>query len=252
MRTRRLWAGVILSVAVLAFQATPALAASTAHGKVCNVPALKGKKLAAAKKALKKANCGVGKVTNKASATVAKGKVISSQPGKGAKKKAGTKVKLKVSSGKKPASGKSCKVPAVKGKTLGAAKSALKKANCAVGKVTDKASSTVAKGKVISSSPKAGTTHKAGTKVALTVSSGKTPPKKTCTVPNVVGDTLAAAKAALTKANCSTGTVTNKASSKVAKGKVISSSPKAGTKHPAGTKVKLTVSSGPAYPVPKT
>lgn len=252
MRTGRLWAGVILSVAVLAFQATPALAVSTAHGKVCNVPALKGKKLAAAKKALKKANCGVGKVTNKASATVAKGKVISSKPGKGAKKKAGTKVKLTVSSGKKAASGKSCKVPAVKGKTLAAAKSALKKANCAVGKVTDKASSTVAKGRVISSSPKAGTKHKAGTKVALTVSSGKTPPKKTCTVPNVVGDTLAAAKAALTKANCSTGTVTNKASSKVAKGKVISSSPKAGTKHPAGTKVKLTVSSGPAYPVPKT
>jgi beta-lactam-binding protein with PASTA domain len=183
MRARRLWAGVILSVAVLAFQATPALAASTAHGKVCNVPALKGKKLAAAKKALKKANCGVGKVTNKASATVAKGKVISSKPGKGAKKKAGTKVALTISSGKHGGTG--------------------------------------------------------------------TTPKKSCVVPNVVGDTLAAAKAALKNANCSTGTVTTKTSATVTKGDVILSRPKAGTKHKAETKVKLTVSSAPGYSVPK-
>ena len=71
-------------------------------------------------------------------------------------------------------------------------------------------------------------------------------------MPNVVGDTLAAAKAALKNANCSTGTVTNKASATVAKGDVVSSSPKAGTKHKAGTKVKLTVSGGPAYKVPKS
>jgi len=52
------------------------------------------------------------------------------------------------------------------------AKTALKKANCAVGKVTTSKSSKVAKGAVISSSPKAGTSHKSGTKVALKVSSG--------------------------------------------------------------------------------
>ena len=46
----------------------------------CKVPALKGKTLAAAKKALKKANCAVGTVTNKPSSKVAKGKVISSKP----------------------------------------------------------------------------------------------------------------------------------------------------------------------------
>ena len=226
----------------------------------CKVPALKGKTLAAAKKALKKANCAVGTVTNKPSAKVSKGKVISSKPGSGAKRKAGAKVALKVSSGKKKAGGgkgstnKACKVPALKGKTLAAAKKALKKAQCGVGAVTKKASSTVAKGKVISSSPKAGTKHKAGTKVKLTVSGGKTgtTPKKSCVVPNVVGDTLAAAKAALKNANCSTGTVTNKASATVAKGDVVSSSPKAGTKHKAGTKVKLTVSGGPAYKVPKS
>jgi beta-lactam-binding protein with PASTA domain len=227
----------------------------------CKVPKVKGKTLAAAKKALKKAHCGVGKVKKAASAKVAKGKVISSKPGAGAKRKAGAKVALTVSRGKKAGTGKgstkkSCEVPAVKGKTLAAAKKALKKANCAVGKVTKKASSTVAKGKVISTKPGAGTKHKAGMKVALTVSSGKrgttTPPKKACIVPNVVGKALAAAKTALKKANCSAGTVTKKASGTVAKGDVISSSPNAGTKHKAGTKVKLTVSSGPGYSVPKS
>jgi len=188
--------------------------------------------------------------------------VISSKPGAGSKHKAGTKVALTVSSGKKAGKGKgstknACKVPSVKGKTLAAAKSALKHAHCGVGAVTKKASAKVAKGKVISSKPGAGSKHKAGTKVALTVSSGKhggtgTTPKKACVVPTVVGDTLAAAKAALKKANCSTGTVTKKASGTVTKGDVISSSPKAGTKHKAGTKVKLTVSSGPGYSVPKS
>ena len=66
------------------------------------------------------------------------------------------------------------------------------------------------------------------------------------------GKTLAAAKKALKKANCGVGTVTRKASSTVAKGKVISTKPGAGTKHKAGTKVKLTVSSGPGYSVPKS
>ncbi len=224
----------------------------------CKVPAVKGKTPAAAKKALKKAHCGVGTVTKKASSTIAKGKVISSRPGARATRKAGFKVALKVSSGKKAATGSktACKVPAVKGKTLAAAKTALKKAHCGVGTVTKKASSTIAKGKVISSRPKAGTKHKTGTKVALTVSGGKhggtgTSPKKACIVPNVVGDALAAAKAALKNAKCSPGTVTKKASATVTKGDVISSSPKAGTKHRAGTKVKLTVSSGPGYSVPK-
>jgi eukaryotic-like serine/threonine-protein kinase len=186
---------------------------------------------------------------------------ISTSPASGTSRSAGTKVALTITSGKaktkggKGSSKKTCKVPKVKGKTLGAAKKALKKANCATGKVTHKASKSVAKGKVISSKPGAGSKHKAGTKVALTVSSGKvktTSPKKACVVPNVVGDTLAAAKTALKKANCSTGAVTKKASGTVAKGDVISSSPKAGTKHKAGTKVKLTVSSGPAYSVPKS
>jgi hypothetical protein len=77
------------------------------------------------------------------------------------------------------------------------------------------------------------------------------PPKKPkpkpgakCVVPKLAGDTLAAAKAALTKAHCAVGKVAQRKSKTVAKGHVISSSPGAGTKRPAGTMVNLTTSNG--------
>lgn len=68
---------------------------------------------------------------------------------------------------------KLCLVPKLRGSSLVAAENALKHANCVAGKVTKRASATVPKGKVISSSPTAGSKRNAGTKVALTVSRGK-------------------------------------------------------------------------------
>jgi subtilase family serine protease len=68
--------------------------------KACIVPKLKGKTLKAAKSALKKAHCKAGKVSKKFS-KVKKGHVISSKPGAGKHKPAGTKVNLAVSKGKK-------------------------------------------------------------------------------------------------------------------------------------------------------
>jgi hypothetical protein len=68
--------------------------------------------------------------------------------------------------------------------------------------------------------------------------------KAGCVVPKVTGLTKNAAAKRIKKAGCKVGKVTNKHSSKVRKGKVISSKPKAGKKEPAGTKVALVVSSG--------
>ena len=62
-----------------------------------------------------------------------------------------------------------CVVPRVRGKTLGAAKSALRLAHCGVGAVKTVRSATVATGKVISQSPVAGRVLAPGTKVKLTV-----------------------------------------------------------------------------------
>jgi hypothetical protein len=74
--------------------ATPPPAASTAPR--CVVPKLKGKKLAAAKKALKKAHCAVGKVTKRNSGARRSGRVLSSKPRAGSKRPGGTRVVLVV------------------------------------------------------------------------------------------------------------------------------------------------------------
>ena len=62
-----------------------------------------------------------------------------------------------------------CVVPKVKGKKLAAAKTAIKKAHCAVGKITKVASSPKNRGKVVSQSPKPGKHLPRGSKVALKV-----------------------------------------------------------------------------------
>jgi uncharacterized delta-60 repeat protein len=68
---------------------------------VCVVPKAKGKTLVAAKRAIVKAHCSVGKVTRAFSATVKNGRVISQRPKPGAKLAAGSRVTLKVSKGQK-------------------------------------------------------------------------------------------------------------------------------------------------------
>lgn len=68
---------------------------------------------------------------------------------------------------------KPCLVPNLKGKTLGAAKRALKSDFCAVGKITHSFSRSVKKGRVISEKPKAGTQLAHGGRVGLLLSKGK-------------------------------------------------------------------------------
>ena len=84
----------------------------------------------------------------------------------------------------------------------------------------------------------------------LTATVTTTPPPtpaalRRCVVPKLAGKTLAAAKAALSKASCKTGKVTRAKSRRIKKGRVISSKPKAGTSRPNGAAVALVVSRGP-------
>jgi hypothetical protein len=65
-------------------------------------------------------------------------------------------------------------------------------------------------------------------------------------VPNVVGDTQAAATTAITAAGLTLGTVTTQSSPNVASGNVISETPIAGASVSSGSAVNLVVSSGPA------
>jgi uncharacterized delta-60 repeat protein len=75
--------------------------ATATFNALCVVPKLKGKTLRAAKRALTKAHCSVGKVTRVFSAKVKKGRVLSQKPKPGTKLNAGSKVRLTLSKGKK-------------------------------------------------------------------------------------------------------------------------------------------------------
>jgi hypothetical protein len=81
--------------------------------------------------------------------------------------------------------------------------------------------------------------------------SASTTPTPTVSVPNVVGQTQAAASTAITGAGLVVGTVTQQASSTVSSGMVISESPAAGASVASGASVALVVSSGaPMLAVP--
>jgi hypothetical protein len=70
------------------------------------------------------------------------------------------------------------------------------------------------------------------------------PAPKKCTVPDVVGKTLDAAKAAIKKAHCTTGNVSYATSRKVKKNVVMSQSRNPGHVYAANAKINLVVSRG--------
>jgi Big-like domain-containing protein/PASTA domain-containing protein len=87
--------------------------------------------------------------------------------------------------------------------------------------------------------------------ISITVGSPGPPPlptpkpkPKKCTVPDVVGKSLDAAKAAIAKGHCTTGSVHHARSKKVKKGYVLSQSHRPGQKLAVNTKINLVVSRG--------
>jgi DNA-binding beta-propeller fold protein YncE len=132
-------------------------------------------------------------------------------------------------------------VPDVVGQTQAGAASAITGAGLRVGKVTQQSSRTAPLGDVMSESPTAGANVWKGSAVDMVISTG-------IAVPNVVGQTQAAATSAITGAGLVLGTVTQQSSSSVASGSVISESPTAGTGVASGSTVNLVVSSGDPSP----
>jgi eukaryotic-like serine/threonine-protein kinase len=137
-------------------------------------------------------------------------------------------------------------VPRVAGETLQAAKSQLKGAGFKVGNVTNQASSTVPKDRVIGTSPAAGSSVAKGSTIKIVESSG---PAKV-RVPKVTGLTEAAATSALTQAHLKVNSVKGHSSS-FGPGQVISQTPPANSSVPRGSTVTITVNShGPSLKVP--
>lgn len=131
-------------------------------------------------------------------------------------------------------------VPNVVGQAQAAAQTAITAAGLTVGTITNAPSNTVPAGKVISQEPAAGATAPSGSAVNLVISSGP----QEASVPNVVGQTQAAAQTAITVAGLTVGTVVTAPSNTVPAGAVISQDPAGGTVVPLGTPVNLVVSFG--------
>ena len=77
-----------------------ATAVSPAAARHCVVPKLKGKTLAASKRALRTAHCKLGKVTRRHSRSVRKGRVIAQRPKPGTRKEVGGAVAITLSRGR--------------------------------------------------------------------------------------------------------------------------------------------------------
>jgi VWFA-related protein len=136
-------------------------------------------------------------------------------------------------------------VPNVVNQLEAAARTAITNANLVVGTVTQQPSATVAAGRVISQNPAGGVGVAASSAVNMVVSTGPVPTPGPVAVPNVVNQTQTAATAAITGAGLVLGTVTQRSSTTVVAGSVISQNPSAGTSVSLGSQVALVVSTGP-------
>jgi beta-lactam-binding protein with PASTA domain len=137
-------------------------------------------------------------------------------------------------------SGRYASIPVVAGDSVNLARTALTTHGFTVAKVSPVPSNDVPKGTVVGTSP-SGRAGK-GAAVTILVSSGPF----TSVVPNVHGDTLAAAQAALQRVHLVP--VVQKVGSNSPVGTVLRTNPAAGTSWPQTKSVTILVAGGPAIP----
>ena len=205
-------------------------------GKV-TVPDVRGMSEEGAKALLNKKGLGIQVVTRKESKKYKAGKISKQTPEAGEKVSKHTKIEVVVSSG---LVGSKKAIPYVSGMSETEAQNELEEAGF---KVTSsfQYDDSVESGKVISTTPEAGTKAEKGSTVTMLVSQGSN--KKT--VPDVRGMADATAQSTIKSYGFNVGTVTYDYSDSVEKGMVISQTVEPGTKASAGTSISITVSNGP-------
>ena len=131
-------------------------------------------------------------------------------------------------------------VPNVVGSTLTKASNTLEQAGFKLGSVGYQQGVGKPQGTILSQNPAAGSQAKKGAAINLVAVGTSVQP-----VPNVIGMTEAAAKAAITQAGLAVGVIARVYSDTVATGTVADQAPGSGIDAPAGSQVALTVSRGP-------
>jgi hypothetical protein len=135
--------------------------------RMCKVPSILEVSQEEAQGLIEAHGCATGTVRRMYSSTVGQGQVISQEQAEATMLPPRSAVNFAVSLGLRP-----CSVPPVRGKKLSAARSAITRAACRVGKVRRVRSRKVKRGRVISQSPKAGKSLPNLDKVNLVVSRG--------------------------------------------------------------------------------
>ena len=205
------------------------------------VPNVIGKIEEEAKKILEEAGFKVQTVERKSSTQYDEGYVIAQDPEAEKKAKKDTIVRLTVSSGLE---GEEITVPDVTGMTEDDARRALVNAGF-VDSLIHTAydySDTVDTGLVFETSPEANANATKEAEIQIKVSKGAKKPDKV-DVPNLVGQDVEAAKAQITNAGFTVGSVTEQTNN-AAVGQVLSQSPASGKVDP-GTAINLVISKGP-------
>ncbi len=140
--------------------------------------------------------------------------------------------------------GRYAKVPQATRLTVAAARAELRGAGFTVTTGAARLDNRLAKGDVIATVPAAGARVRRGSTVELIPSAGP----RMIAVPQVSGQPLATAQAALRRAGLTPGKVVSQLSATIPAGIVISTSPGPGAPQPQPQPVKITVSSGPPLP----
>ena len=243
MKILMIVAGVVVALLVLflvanaaGFFSGPGL--TQQEEETVQVPDLRGMTEDQAKEELKKYNLGI-RVENERqpSNQYAEGEIMSQDPAPDEEVEAHTTVTVVLSSGEEA---KTTEVPNVVGREESEAEQMLQDANLTVVHGEAQYSDDVDEGKVISSSPEAGTEVEEGTEVTIVVSLGAEP----ATVPDLRGRQASEAESALADAGLS-GSSSEEYSDDVAEGQVISQSIDPGEKVDKGTTVSYVVSRGP-------
>ncbi len=235
-RRKHRWRGPLLvALAVLLIAGAATGAWWFGIGRYTTAPGVLNLPEAEAIAKLEKAGLEVEQTDPVYSEQVPKGQVIESDPKAGAKILRGSTITLTISLGKER-----YRVPKLIGLTEDKAQDRIAESHLTFGKSKHVFSETVAKGRVISSTPKRGVKLKKDSEVDLVVSKGRRP----INFIDWTGKPAADAKAALTKKGLKVDDSAEEYSDTIPEGYVISQSPTSGPLH-LGDKVTLVVSKGP-------
>ncbi|MFB7448649.1 MULTISPECIES: Stk1 family PASTA domain-containing Ser/Thr kinase [unclassified Streptomyces] len=204
-------------------------------GQFTRVPAVLGQSEAAATKRLADAGLDVDTTKRAFSDVYERGTVMAVDPAPGERVRGNGTVTLTLSRGPEIV-----KVPNLKGKPLAEAKRLLKEEGLAPGVITSEFSDSVAQGSVIGSDPEPGTERAPDSAVALVVSKGSP-----IDVPDVSGETVADATAALQEEGLTVRVAPERINSPEDAGTVAAQSLAGGSRAAEGDVITLTVSKGP-------